>query len=71
MYLLKYSLNVTLQKMITSPNQRLMAVDEVAMDFFSKRISSSISQIETTLSIPFSPTEKLGYLATLTLLEPV
>lgn len=57
--------------MITSPNQRLMAVDEVAMDFFSKRISSSISQIETTLSIPFSPTEKLGYLATLTLLEPV
>jgi hypothetical protein len=79
LYLLKYSLKETLQKMIINPNQRLTHFDEIAMSSIAQQIKKHMiyhgqkrmddNNIGFSVSISFTPTEKIGKKAALTLLK--
>jgi len=79
LYLLKYSLKETLQKMISNPIHNLIHIDEVAMSSIAKQIKDHIihhgqkkfdnENIGFSVSISFTPTEKFGKKSALALLK--
>jgi hypothetical protein len=79
LYLLKYALKETLQKMLSKPNHYLIHIDEIAMSSIEQQITDHLlhhrekridnDNIGFAVSIIFTPTESVGKKAALTLLK--
>jgi len=77
-YILKYALNITLQKLLTRPSHHLITADEVAMQAIIKKAQVIMNNPESinnnedigfSVRIPFHPTEALGQQAVTYLLN--
>lgn len=78
LYLLKYALHITLQKMLTSNKQYLLSIDEVALQAITKQIEPILHQrswsteendLGFAVTMDFNPYEESGQKAVLFLLE--